>query len=190
MAPALTCPGRYTHILAYLRTPLSTPEQPATLPRAVQLTTTSSSRLEALLELRDEAKFLDLEELYDLCCNELRARHYLALTRGSQHARGMSSASISAGSVRSLGTLRENDETHEIEEHPQSKRLSKDSGNGSSCSSGASSYSQRGRSPAASMRGEIGWQSPTPTLVSEQQFQTTPVRKASSPRVRPAADWI
>ncbi|KAH9938169.1 uncharacterized protein B0H18DRAFT_965888 [Fomitopsis serialis] len=44
----------YAHVLAYLRSPPSTPENPAVLPRAVQLTGS---------HLRDEARYLDLDEL-------------------------------------------------------------------------------------------------------------------------------
>lgn len=47
------------------------------LPRAIQLISTSSSRLEALLELRDEANYLDLQELYQLCNAEICHRESL-----------------------------------------------------------------------------------------------------------------
>ncbi|KII95139.1 hypothetical protein PLICRDRAFT_97169 [Plicaturopsis crispa FD-325 SS-3] len=93
----------YAHILTYLRSPLSTPEAPAVLPRAVQLTSSSSSRLEALLELRDEARYLDLEELYKLCTDEIRARQSVRV-----HSRGGSSASLN-GSIRSAHTFRDRD---------------------------------------------------------------------------------
>lgn len=65
--------ARYSHILTYLRSPTTNP----TLPRTACLGSCSSQspeRLEALLELRDEAKYLGLEELYRLCCDELRQR--------------------------------------------------------------------------------------------------------------------
>jgi len=58
----------YTHILQYMRTPTATP---TTLPWAIQLESSTSVRIEALLALRDEAKYLDLDLLYRLCCSEL-----------------------------------------------------------------------------------------------------------------------
>ena len=153
------------------------------LPRAVQLTSSSSSRLEALLELRDEARYLNLDELYDLCCAELRARHYLSLSRHT-HMRGFSSAS----SVR--GTFRDHDEQETLVERP--KRFSKDSGMASSCSSG-SQQSYRTRSPARSVVPEVGWHSPPPSATApsafEQHGQVT-VKKFTSMRVRPTGDWI
>ena len=90
---------RYAHILSYLRTPLSTPEHPAVIPRAVQLGSSSRARLEALLELRDEANYLGLEELFKLCNDQLCSR------RSEVHqARGSVS---SAASIHSLHTVQE-----------------------------------------------------------------------------------
>ncbi|THH32914.1 hypothetical protein EUX98_g1300 [Antrodiella citrinella] len=107
----------YAHILTYLRTPPSAPEQPAVLPRPVQLSSSSSTRLDALLELRDEARYLDLDELYKLCTDEIRLRYSNALgLNGGSHSRGISSVSIT--SSRSLGTLRELAE-HELEEQQE-----------------------------------------------------------------------
>jgi hypothetical protein len=60
--------------MSYLRSAPSTSECPATLPRAIQLISSSSSRLEALLELRDEASYLDLDELQQLCHAEIHQR--------------------------------------------------------------------------------------------------------------------
>lgn len=170
------------HILSYLRTPVSTPECPAVLPRAAQLTSSSSSRLEALLELRDEARYLDLDELYKLCSDELRARHYFGLARSSQHTRGMSSASVSTNSAHSLGTLRENEEVVEGES-TRPKRLSRDSGVGSSCSSNGGSGSRRMRSPANSIVAEVGWHSASPVPVLDPRG-----KKASI--IRPTGEWI
>jgi hypothetical protein len=73
---------RYVHIMTYLRNPLSSN---LSLPRAVrlrshlQVPTTSNipdatlqrDRLEALLELREEALYLGLEDLQKLCTDEL-----------------------------------------------------------------------------------------------------------------------
>ncbi|CAE6422647.1 unnamed protein product [Rhizoctonia solani] len=62
----------YTHILTYLR---SSGSAPGVLPRAASLAlSTEPTRVEALCELRDEAKFLELTELVELCDKELRAR--------------------------------------------------------------------------------------------------------------------
>jgi len=94
----------YAHILSYLRSPPSTPENPALLPRAVQLSSSSSARLEALLELRDEARYLDLDELYKLCNDEIRLRTVRPAGLGL-HVRGFSSASTT--SLRSVTTLRD-----------------------------------------------------------------------------------
>lgn len=88
----------YTHILAFLRTPSISLEYPATLPRGVQLTSfthsTSSTlfnaKLEALLELRDEAAYIGLDSLHKLCTDEVRQR----LSHAQRHARGSSHASI------------------------------------------------------------------------------------------------
>ncbi|TFK55931.1 hypothetical protein OE88DRAFT_1652461 [Heliocybe sulcata] len=64
----------YPHILAYLRSP-----GPG-LPRHVQLSsctsrTDASARLDALLDLRDEAAYLGLDDLQRLCTDEIRARY-------------------------------------------------------------------------------------------------------------------
>jgi hypothetical protein len=92
----------YAHILSYLRTPLSTPEHPAIVPRAVQLGSSSRTRLEALLELRDEANYLGLEELFRLCNDELFSRRSVA-----HQARG------SVSSLHSLHTVQEDTEPRE-----------------------------------------------------------------------------
>lgn len=89
--------------MAYLRTPLSTPERTAMLPRAVQLISSSSSRLEALLELRDEASYLNLAELHKLCTEEIQKRDSVY-----SHTRVGSS-----GSLRSVHTFREQDSSHQ-----------------------------------------------------------------------------
>ncbi|KAH8999117.1 hypothetical protein EDB92DRAFT_1832534 [Lactarius akahatsu] len=70
------------------------------------------ARLEALLALRDEAAYLDLPELVQLCITELRRssnghppQHSRAPSHVLAHTRGPSN-----GSVRSMDTLREYDE--------------------------------------------------------------------------------
>ncbi|KAG0709699.1 hypothetical protein DFH29DRAFT_820046 [Suillus ampliporus] len=95
----------YAHILSYLRTPLSTPEHPAIIPRAVQLASSSRARLEALLELRDEANYLGLEELFRLCNDEICNRRSMV-----SHARAGSMSS--AASIHSLRTVQEDGEPH------------------------------------------------------------------------------
>ncbi|THH19877.1 hypothetical protein EW146_g1397 [Bondarzewia mesenterica] len=84
----------YDHILAYLRSPPATIDHVPALPHAVQLHTTTTARIEALVALRDEARYLGLDDLHKLCIDELRTRQ--------THLRGGSS-----GSVRSAPTVRE-----------------------------------------------------------------------------------
>ncbi|KAG1768148.1 hypothetical protein EDD22DRAFT_772428 [Suillus occidentalis] len=97
----------YAHILSYLRTPLFIPEHPATIPRAVQLASSSRARLEALLELRDEASYLGLDELFKLCNDEICNRHSTAI-----HARAGSMSS--SASIHSLHTVQEGGEPCEM----------------------------------------------------------------------------
>ncbi|KAF8076469.1 hypothetical protein FPV67DRAFT_1407125 [Lyophyllum atratum] len=87
----------YAHILNYLRSPIGSPEAPETLPRGVQMQSPSHLRLESLLELRDEAAYLNLEGLHKLCTDEIRLRHGPRL-----HTRGQSASTI--GSTHSLRT--------------------------------------------------------------------------------------
>jgi hypothetical protein len=71
---------------------------PEVLPRSVQLQSLSHSRLKQLLELCDEAAYLNLEGLHKLCTDEIRLRyHGIAHLH---HTREQSSASIS--SIQSL----------------------------------------------------------------------------------------
>ncbi|KAJ3762045.1 hypothetical protein EV360DRAFT_36497 [Lentinula raphanica] len=105
----------YLHLLSYLRSPIGSADAPETLPRAVQLhPANSQSRLEALLELRDEASYLDLEDLYKLCSDEIRQRQPVLQPRLPRtHSRGQNSNSSSAGygmdsqhtSLSSMNTL-------------------------------------------------------------------------------------
>lgn len=87
----------YAHILAYLRSLPSSPENPEVLPRAAFLGSASRARLEALLELRDEASYLGLDELYKLCTHEINQRHSIF-----GHSRNASSCGVS---IRSLHTV-------------------------------------------------------------------------------------
>ncbi|KAG2156121.1 hypothetical protein DEU56DRAFT_969245 [Suillus clintonianus] len=97
----------YAHILSYLRTPLSTSDNPAMIPRAVQLASSSRARLEALLELRDEANYLGLDELFKLCNEEICSGRSMTV-----HARAGSMSS--AASIHSLHTVQEDGEPREI----------------------------------------------------------------------------
>ncbi|KAJ3856339.1 hypothetical protein EV368DRAFT_32609 [Lentinula lateritia] len=89
----------YVHILNYLRSPVGSADAPELLPRAVQLhPPNSQSRLEALLELRDEASYLDLDDLYKLCSDEVRQRQPALQPRIPRtHSRGQSSNSTNPG---------------------------------------------------------------------------------------------
>lgn len=157
------------------------------LPRGVQLLSSSSSRLEALLELRDEARYLELDELYKLCTDELRSRQSLGQARASMHARGMSSISSSTGSVGGLGlsTLREIEDKGGREElqpvqKGRRKRHSGDSGI-------ASSTSTTGASPRSSVLAEVEWHStPVPGLAQRSRSP----RKYISLRTKPTGAWI
>jgi len=163
----------YAHVLAYLRSPPSTPENPAVLPRAVQLTGSSTSRLEALLELRDEARYLDLEELYKLCNDELRLRQ----ARPSPgplglHIRGLSSAS--SASLRSVTTLRDIAE----DEVGMAAENSRDSG----------FASLRAKKSSKANSDKSGTPTPTP---GAQRGRTTTRREAvGSQRPKPQPGWI
>ncbi|KAI0254689.1 hypothetical protein BJV78DRAFT_1279801 [Lactifluus subvellereus] len=103
----------YDHILAYLRSPPTSIDHVASLPHAVQLHAVTPGRLETLLALRDEAAYLDLPELMQLCTAELRRnphpvsppQHARTPSHVLSHTRGPSNASM-----RSMDTLRERDE--------------------------------------------------------------------------------
>ncbi|KAG8757792.1 hypothetical protein FRC11_004267 [Ceratobasidium sp. 423] len=94
----------YAHILTYLR---SSGSAPSILPRAASLALSAEpTRVEALCELRDEAKFLELTELVELCDKELRTRApKLRNTASSSSLREYRSGSGSdAGGARTSGT--------------------------------------------------------------------------------------
>ena len=103
---------RYDHILAYLRSPPTTVDHVTSPPHAVQLHAATRARLEALLILRDEAAYLGLSELVELCSAELRRNPNVYLTqlmRTPSHVHAHSRGA-SHGSMRSMGTVRERDE--------------------------------------------------------------------------------
>jgi hypothetical protein len=107
-------PFRYPHILAYLRTLPASPDCPPTLPRAVQLLP-FPSRLETLLELRDEARYLGLEELYKLCVIEISLQ---SLPASEQHAKPASTHST--GAAGGAGTM---EPVREVPEDDQNSSL-------------------------------------------------------------------
>ncbi|KAL0070708.1 hypothetical protein AAF712_001929 [Marasmius tenuissimus] len=79
----------YAHVLNYLRTPVPASGLPEILPRAVQLQPSyTQTRLEALLELRDEAAYLELDGLYKLCNEEIKLRQHASPPR--LHSRNQS----------------------------------------------------------------------------------------------------
>jgi hypothetical protein len=99
--------------MAYLRSAPSTPECPAMLPRSVQLISSPSIRLEALLEIRDEASYLDLEELYQLCNAEIRHRE--SVTTQTRVGSGVS--------VHSVHTFRESPSSEHHAEEPSNETV-------------------------------------------------------------------
>ncbi|KAG5638193.1 hypothetical protein H0H81_001290 [Sphagnurus paluster] len=108
----------YTHILNYLRSPVASLEAPETLPRSILMHSSSNTRLECLLELRDEAAYLNLEPLQKLCTDEIRMRNGPRL-----HMRGYSSSTAASAqslhaSVYSLHTLLERVES-DIRSNPR-----------------------------------------------------------------------
>ncbi|CCM01605.1 uncharacterized protein FIBRA_03665 [Fibroporia radiculosa] len=163
----------YAHILAYLRSPPSTPENPAVLPRAAQLTGNSSSRLEALLELRDEAHYLDLEELYKLCNDEIRLRQIRPAGLGL-HVRGFSSAS--SASLRSVTTLRD---IVEYESTKLGRANSKDSG-----------FASPGSSRAQKVETNVPPRSNSSLGSRERGRPSTRKEGVGSLRARPNPGWI
>ncbi len=105
---------RYAHILAYLRQPVLE-GQPETLPYSLQFhnftpsPTLLQSRLEMLIEVRDEAAYINLEALQKLCADEIRQRYG---PRQHNHQRGNSTSSVPSiqninASVYGLHTLSE-----------------------------------------------------------------------------------
>ncbi|KAI0375620.1 hypothetical protein BV20DRAFT_1047907 [Pilatotrama ljubarskyi] len=176
----------YAHILAYLRSPHSTPDSPAILPHAARLNG-SSARLEALLELRDEACYLGLSELEKLCADELRHRQATPSSLGlGLHMRGFSNASIH--SVRSLHTLRERDEPAEGCADKAAHRRSDDSG----FASGEAGSGTRKSGSSAEVDGP--WPSPPSGFCQRGSLSMrdrSPKKDGfASLKAKPAADWI
>ena len=122
----LTLRDSYATILSYLRSSSSSNPNRAMLPMTVQLVHNyTQERLEALLELRDEAAFLKLVELHGLCEDELRSRQGTVLFNKhySDDSGTLGSMRSQQASVYSLHTVPER-----VESDTQSNsRLSKTS---------------------------------------------------------------
>ena len=86
--------SRYDNIITFLRSPAATVDYTPSLPHSVQMHSYSTARLEALVALRDEARYLGLEDLSKLCVEELRTRQ-------------MYTRDASSGSIQSTYTVRE-----------------------------------------------------------------------------------
>ncbi|RDX55597.1 hypothetical protein OH76DRAFT_1468827 [Lentinus brumalis] len=170
----------YAHILTYLRSPVSTSEAPAILPHGARLNG-STSRLEALLELRDEAAYLGLEELQKLCTDELRHRH--PSPSGSLNGLGLHMRGFSNASSKSLHTLRETPEPPAESEVKSIQRKSDDSG---FASSGAGT-----RKSGGSAEADAPWPSPG-SLKERVALKEASANKDgfSTLKARPTGPWI
>ncbi|TFY68630.1 hypothetical protein EVG20_g3484 [Dentipellis fragilis] len=168
----------YEHILAFLRSPPSTIDYTTTLPHAIQLHTYSTARIEALVALRDEARYLGLDDLHKLCVEELRTR------QPRTHTRGADSMS-STGSIRSTHTMRDRDSGERTLVSSERDGHGRDSlGSGS-----GSTKSARSRSSDVASLGPLS--SPSPSL---QQKLADRGRKDAqgvfSLRSRGTANWL
>ncbi|KAH9899887.1 hypothetical protein C8Q73DRAFT_338492 [Cubamyces lactineus] len=170
----------YAHILTYLRMPHSTREAPALLPHAARLNG-SSARLEALIELRDEACYLGLDELESLCNDELRHRQATPSSLGlGLHMRGFSNASNH--SVRSLHTLRERAEPLEGVDRITHRK---------SDDSGFASGETSGRKSGSSAELEGPWPSPHGLQQRATLKERSPKKDAfASLKAKPTGEWI
>jgi hypothetical protein len=104
---------RYKHILNYLRSSPSSCH-PDILPRSLQFPTqdtSSESQLENLIEVRDEAAFLNLAGLHKLCVDEIRLRYGPRFHARDNSASSRLSIQSLQASVHSLHTVLERVET-------------------------------------------------------------------------------
>ncbi|KAF7301720.1 hypothetical protein MIND_00737600 [Mycena indigotica] len=145
----------YPHILNYLRTPEPTEGPEVLPPRAAQV------GLDALLELRDEAAYLGLDNLQRLCAEEINLRRRIRPRTPRTHSSERSIPSMH-GSVSSLHTLLEKSEP-ETPQHVRS--LSKDSG-----------VDEMGQHAT-----------PTPDLIAGRRVRSQPRYNSLRP---PPAGWI
>jgi hypothetical protein len=165
---------RYARILNYLRSPAEPPE---VLPRSAQLQSLSHSRLEQLLELRDEAAYLNLEGLRRLCTNEIRLR-YPGVAR-LHHTREQSS--VSASSIQSLCASAHG--LHTLLERAENDIQSSQQDSSSIGSKGSKDGSPSERVSPRSLAMPQSWNGPTLRGRSESK------RPGSPPR-SPPAGWI
>ncbi|KAK7060589.1 hypothetical protein VNI00_001355 [Paramarasmius palmivorus] len=183
----------YAHILNYLRSPDS--EEcglPESLPRAVQLQPSyTQSRLEALLELRDEAAYLNLEGLYKLCIDELRLRqpsltpriHSRNQSRTLQSATNPGRISVQSqhASVHSFPLEASISEPLRSATAPRLRRKGTSNADSTSSAEGHVPATMRMRSP------------PTPTSWRDARSSTTSSSRSRSrtgPLQSPPAGWI
>ncbi|KDQ64556.1 hypothetical protein JAAARDRAFT_28201 [Jaapia argillacea MUCL 33604] len=181
----------YAHILNYLRSPSSSP----ILPRAVQLLPSlprheASSRLDLLLELRDEARYLGLEELYKLCTEEIRLRQSFSLPNYTHtHRRGGSNTSANGTSIHSVQTLVMSTGSREKSIERTDSSESKESRYSSNTTASAAA-----KSPGAT----VAASDPVPAAVSPGLREQLALRTSSEVRKegyatlrsRPTAEWI
>lgn len=106
----------YPHILEYLRTlPAESSSHPPQLIRTVSSTTAAgAARIDALVNLRDEALFLGLTDLHTRCTSDIETAQALRYRQSQSHAPAhaqshMRGGSASSGNARSVSmhTLRE-----------------------------------------------------------------------------------
>ncbi|KAH9943457.1 uncharacterized protein BXZ73DRAFT_40786 [Epithele typhae] len=182
----------YVHILSYLRSPPSTPGTPASLPHGVRLNGLCA-RMESLLELRDEACYLGLDELQKLCLDELRHRQASPAPAGmglGLHMRGFSTSSASASS-RSLPVhvFREASEQSQLSK-PSSLAESKAAQRKSDDSGFASGEAGARRSGGSAESDGTLWQSSS----SKDRIALKPGSPGKSPfttmKPRPTGNWI
>ncbi|ESK96058.1 hypothetical protein Moror_7403 [Moniliophthora roreri MCA 2997] len=176
----------YAHILSYLRS--LDPEESGlldTLPRAIQLQPSyTQSRLEALLELRDEAAYLNLDGLYKLCVDEIRQRQPSLTPR--LHSRNQSRTLQSSTYPGRISVQSQQASVHsfplentEVKSVLRSKRQDVSNADSTSSTEGHAT-TMRTRSP------------PTPLSWRDARSSTTSSRSRSRTRAvqSPPAGWI
>ncbi|KDR83686.1 hypothetical protein GALMADRAFT_262056 [Galerina marginata CBS 339.88] len=180
----------YAHVLSYLRAPVIE-GQPEVLPRALQLhaSTSTQSRLDNLIEVRDEAAFLNLEGLHKLCSDEIRLRYGPRVhTRGNSASSGTSIHSLHA-SIYSLHTLLERvegDMANTITGSPETPLSTGTTVNGSKgqvCAQEAATVVSR--SPPTPQ----SWQGPQEALEQRSQSRQSQRQSGQTPKSAPAG-WI
>ncbi|KAJ6515831.1 hypothetical protein C8R45DRAFT_957746 [Mycena sanguinolenta] len=105
----------YPHILGYLRSPRTSGGPEVLPPRVVR------AGLDSLLELRDEAAYLGLDDLHKLCVEEIR-QQYRARSRTTRGQNSVGSIHSLHPSISSVHTLLE-----QVDERRRSRSVGKDS---------------------------------------------------------------